>query len=704
MLHFKKILFVLILVLLLFVSVNVGVASPPGQPLTLTGTFNVVWGDAGPASQLPPTINYFIYDDKGVTTEILIDDAILQAAGGLLSLNRHRVSIVGSELSRPQGGARLVRTQTIQRMDPESATEVKGTLPWITIACKFSDYADEPRTMAYLTSMYRNTYPGLDHYWREQSYDNINLTGSTAAGWFTLPHPSTYYQTLPGGNLNMSLTVQDCVSVADPYVNFANYYGINMMFNEVLGAYSYGGGWGLNLDGVQKNWSVTWLLPWAFTNIVGTEHEMGHGFGLPHSSGNYGQVYDNQWDVMSDMWSNCPNSTYPPFGCLGQHTITEYKGLLGWLSFWSEWHTGRGQGVVELSRLALPPPGTLLKYAIWIGGVGTHYYTFEARQHTGYDAKLPGEGIIIHEIDKTRAIPAHVIDADNNGNTGDEGAIWRPGEVFTDSANSIYVCINSQTASGYSITFGVAVVPACASSSTPTSTRTRTSTPTSIAVFTATPTRTRTSTQTPTPTFTPDGNWIYCAHQNATCTLPGTRVVRFGANGSYLYKVMTGSFSCTAVPFGDDPAVGVVKHCDYDSNPNDPLPSSTPTITPTATQTATSTMTPTATQTSTPTRTPTTGITCLGKPAKPSLILPADHAILPSTQVKLKWQKSDCADTYTVVITDKATGKIIERVVGLTARQYKTQHLQPKHTYQWWVKALNKYGSIQSYKYEFTNN
>lgn len=694
MLHFKRIFLALTLVLVFLVSVNVGIASPPGQPLTLTGTLNVVWGDAGPASQLPPTINYFLYDDKGITTEILIDDATLQAAGGLLSLNRHRVSIVGSELPQPQGALRVVRTQTIQRLDPESATDLKGTMPWITIACKFSDYADEPRALTYLTSMYRRTYPGLDHYWREQSYDNINLTGSAAAGWFTLPHPSTYYQTSSGGNLNMSLTVQDCVSAADPSVNFASYYGINIMFNEVLGAYSYGGGWYMNLDGVQKSWSVTWLLPWAFTDIVGTEHEMGHGFGLPHSSGNYGAVYDNQWDVMSDMWSNCSNTREPPFGCLGQHTISESKSFVGWLSGWTEWHTGQGQGVVELSRLALPPPGTHLKYAIWIGGVGSHYYTFEARQHMGYDAKLPGEGIIIHEVDKTRDIPAHVIDADNNGNTGDEGAIWRPGEVFADPANSIYVCINSQTANGYSITFGLGLVPACAANKTPTPTRTptRTSTPTSIAASTSTPTRTRTSTQTPTPTFTPDGNWIYCAHQNATCTLPGTRLTRFGADGSYLYKVLTGSFSCTAVPFGGDPAIGVVKHCDYDINPNDPLPSSTPTITPTATQTSTPTMTPTA------------GTTCLGKPAKPSLILPADHAILPKTQFKLKWLRSDCADTYTVVITDKVTAKIVERAVGLKTLQYKTQHLQPKHTYQWWVKALNKYGSIQSKKFEFTNN
>lgn len=685
MIHFKRIFLALILILLLFVCVNVGIASPPSQPLTLTGSFNVVWGDAGPSSKLPPTINYFLFDDKGVTTEILMDDATLQAAGGLLALNRHHVTIQGSELSQPQGASRRVRTQTIRRVDPESATDLKGTLPWITIACKFSDYPDEPKSLGYFSNMYSSSYPGLDHYWREQSYDNINLTGSAAVGWFTLPHDKDYYTVYEYGSLNLNLTIQDCTNAADSSVNFANYYGINMMFNQTVGG-SYGGIYGLNLDGVQKNWGVTWLLPPSYSNIVEVEHDMGLGFGLPWSLGSSGLYFNNPWDVMSDMWSNCANATDPIYGCLGQHTIADSKSLVGWLPYWYEWHTDVGQATAELSRLALPPPGALLLLRIWIDDSGSQYYTFEARQHTGYDVKLPGEGVIIHKVDPSWSSWTRVVDSDNNGNNGDEGAIWRPGEVFADSAHNIYVCINSRTANGYSITYAKGVVPSCASNSTRTPTTTRT------------PTNTPTITRTPTPTFTPDGKWIYCAHENATCTLPGTRVARFGANGAYLYKVLTGSFMCKSANFGGDPAIGVVKHCDYDSNPGDPLPTGTPT------RTGTPTITPTATRTPTATMTPTTFVTCLGKPAKPGLLVPADHAILQKTQVKLKWSKAQCADTYTVVVTDKATGRMVERAVGLTAHQYKTLHLQPKHTYQWRVQAVNKYGSIKSKKYEFTNN
>ena len=38
-----------------------------------------------------------------------------------------------------------------------------------------------------------------------------------------------------------------------------------------------------------------------------------------------------------------------------------------------------------------------------------------------------------------RASPAFVVDADNNGNPNDEGAMWRPGETFEDRSNGIRI-------------------------------------------------------------------------------------------------------------------------------------------------------------------------------------------------------------------------------------------------------------------------
>ena len=65
--------------------------------------------------------------------------------------------------------------------------------------------------------------------------------------------------------------------------------------------------------------------------------------------------------------------------------------------------------------------------------------------------KLPGQAVIIHDVDTSRSIPAHVVDIDNNGNTSDAGAVWSPGETFSDTVNGITVTVVSLTTTGYVI-------------------------------------------------------------------------------------------------------------------------------------------------------------------------------------------------------------------------------------------------------------
>ncbi len=165
------------------------------------------------------------------------------------------------------------------------------------------------------------------------SYGKINLAGSSAHGWFTLPQPRSAY--VPAtGSANLNALFNDCVAAADETVNFAangGVQGINMMFNGDLDGYAWGGGRCTTLDGINKCWSTTWNPPWSFNNRAPLAHEMGHGYGLPHANNSDGDSdpYDNPWDVMSSAWRNANSS--PTYGTVAKHINTYHRDRLGWI-------------------------------------------------------------------------------------------------------------------------------------------------------------------------------------------------------------------------------------------------------------------------------------------------------------------------------------------------------------------------------------
>ena len=55
--------------------------------------------------------------------------------------------------------------------------------------------------------------------------------------------------------------------------------------------------------------------------------------------------------------------------------------------------------------------------------------------------------------------------------------------------------------------------------------------------------------------------WTFCVAEGGTCAFSGTREVRYGANGIYFYRTVSGGVACTNGVFGD-PLYGVAKHCD----------------------------------------------------------------------------------------------------------------------------------------------
>ncbi|MBK4739042.1 hypothetical protein [Noviherbaspirillum pedocola] len=112
-----------------------------------------------------------------------------------------------------------------------------------------------------------------------------------------------------------------------------------------------------------------------------------------------------------------------------------------------------------------------------------------------------------------------------------------------------------------------------------------------VASTTSSTSTTTTAPTTTTTSGTDTTTWTGCASENGTCTIPGTRQVRYGANSSYVYKTLSTSTQCSNSVFGD-PAPGVVKHCDYASST---VSTSTSPTTTTTTSPTTSTTTNTST-------------------------------------------------------------------------------------------------------------
>src|SRR4051794_32615132 len=83
-------------------------------------------------------------------------------------------------------------------------------------------------------------------------------------------------------------------------------------------------------------------------------HEIGHGLGLPHSSGPCDQTYDSQWDVMGGGGTCAPVD--PSYGCAAAQTNAYYKARLGWIPASRKSRAAAPTSqVVPLKRVAQPP-------------------------------------------------------------------------------------------------------------------------------------------------------------------------------------------------------------------------------------------------------------------------------------------------------------------------------------------------------------
>lgn len=453
----------------------------------MVGRLELEWGDPdaqtrasdGPDGQFRATL----VDDAGIRRALDTEQA-LHAAEDLYALYGRRIAVstvpVATKSSEARAsrvpGRRIDAIVPIDDLMPASASgriraraiaqgaeAVAGVTSWATLMCKFNDIVTEQKTLAFFQSQYGSGIGQLDHYWQEVSYGKINLAGSDAYGWATLPLPRSGYVTTDDNGkttANLSALFQDCTAAHDANVNFAingGVQGVNMMFNGDLDGFAWGGSRCATLDGVNKCWSTTWNPPWSFGNLAPLSHEMGHAYGLPHANNadNDTDPYDNPWDVMSDAWSNAVgNATY---GSLPKHINMYSRNRLGWVVDARKLTVTAGSPArsIEIDRASLAGSANRQMLILNYPDQASRYYTIEVRKRGGsYENRLAGDAVIVHEVLSSRKEPSWSMDADKPpaNRANNEGSMFKVGETWVSSDYAFRVTVDSQTAEGFVVT------------------------------------------------------------------------------------------------------------------------------------------------------------------------------------------------------------------------------------------------------------
>lgn len=411
---------------------------------TLTGLLTVLRGDPQPGSGQAAQTRALL-NTASERYSLDITESQADALAGQM------VAVTGV----PQGDSLQVTAITGSDAPPPpefSTASVLGAQAYANLLCAFAETAHvQPKPLSYFNGLFGNTFGGLDHYWRQVSYQRMGLTGTRAFGWFTLPEPRFAYlvdENLDGyAEFDLEQALLDCVAAADATVDFRAFSGINLMFNDDLDCCAWGGAAILTLDGLRRFFRVTWMPPWGYENASVLAHEMGHGFGFTHSSstyeGNPRFPYDSDWDVMSNPMA-C-KVRHAEYGCLPQDTISHNKAEIAvWIPADRRGFVPPGYAqTLTLERINQPTsPTSLLMVKVPMADDYV-FYTVEFRQRIAgnYEQNLPADGVIIHEVDRWRQEEARVMDADGNGNPNDGGAVWLPGETFTDAGNEISITV-----------------------------------------------------------------------------------------------------------------------------------------------------------------------------------------------------------------------------------------------------------------------
>ncbi|MDD5088095.1 MAG: M6 family metalloprotease domain-containing protein, partial [bacterium] len=322
----------------------------------------------------------------------------------------HHAELTARGLNAP------MRTRSLHELLHRSLDE---DLNILAILVDFSDNGQRTPADDFDVLLFDSARGSLRNYYQEVSYGNLTLTTVNvpgALGWQRAPQSYSYYVNHNNGfgsyPRNAQKLAEDAVHLVDAVVDFSRYDNDGDGYVDALfivhagpGAERTGNGnhiwshmWSMNPQVVDGVTTEIYSMEPEFWNAPGDmtcgvyAHEMGHSvFGLPDF---YDYDYDSEglgkWSLMAGgSWNG-------PLGATPAHPDAWCRMTMGFVTPVCV--------TSDMPFVAIPNVETApLIYRLWTNGnQGQQYFLVENRQRTGYDAAIPGEGLLIYHVDDQR--------------------------------------------------------------------------------------------------------------------------------------------------------------------------------------------------------------------------------------------------------------------------------------------------------------